>query len=154
MPESIDKSVATLGAEMLRFATQVHDIDTPEKVLDALHKVTSQVCGMNVLVAILLPLQWGDWSGVEKGKTVFLHQSAPKGWWEEWLELSHSHPGLGLSLARLSLAPFTRSEIMRWLEPLGSDRWSLELALKYGMRDGLVCPVGGRWAIVFWSRHA
>ena len=28
-----------------------------------------------------------------------------------------------------------------------------ELALKYGMRDGLTCPVGGRWAVAFWSRR-
>jgi DNA-binding CsgD family transcriptional regulator len=153
MPKAIDSEVAALGAGMLRFATQVDEIDTPDKVLAALHKVTSQVCGMNVLVAILLPLRWGDWSGVEKGKTVFLHESAPKGWWEDWLELSRSHPGPGFSLLRLSLAPFTQSDIMRRFEPVGTDRWPLELALKYGIRDGLACPVGGRWAIAFWSRH-
>jgi len=42
---------------MLRFAAQVGDIDAPGKVLDALHEVTSQICGMNVLAAALLPLQ-------------------------------------------------------------------------------------------------
>ena len=31
-------------------------------------------------------------------------------------------------------------------------RWVYELALKYGMRDGLSCPVGGRWVVAFWSR--
>src|SRR5262245_23351798 len=153
MPSTLDPDIAALGAEMLRYATKVDEIDSPDKVLDELHKVSSASCGMNVLVAALFPIQWGDWSGVEKGKTIFLHESAPKGWWEEWLELSRAHPGPGLSLARLSLAPFTQSEIMRLLEPLGTDRWPLELALKYGMRDGLTCPVGGRWVITFWSRH-
>ena len=43
------------------------------------------------------------------------------------------------------------SELMRTLEPLGVDRWPIELAQKYGMRDGLHCPVGGRWVVVFWS---
>jgi len=38
-------------------------------------------------------------------------------------------------------------------EPVGIDRWSYELALKYGMRDGLTCPVGGRWAVALWSRR-
>ena len=38
------------------------------------------------------------------------------------------------------------------LEPLGIDRWPYELALKYGMRDGLMCPVGGRWVVGYWSR--
>jgi len=28
----------------------------------------------------------------------------------------------------------------------------VELALKYGMRDSLNCPVGGRWVVSFWSR--
>lgn len=36
--------------------------------------------------------------------------------------------------------------------PIGVDRWAFELGLKYGMRDGLTCPVGGRWVVVYWSR--
>lgn len=39
------------------------------------------------------------------------------------------------------------------LEPLGVDRWSHELALKHGMRDGFTCPVGSRWVVAFWSRR-
>ena len=27
----------------------------------------------------------------------------------------------------------------------------MELALRYGMRDCLTCPVGGRWIVVYWS---
>jgi DNA-binding CsgD family transcriptional regulator len=152
MPKWIDPDVAALGAEMLRYAKRVEEFDSPDKVLDGLHNVSSPACGMNVLAAALFPLQWGDWSAVEKGKTVFLHHSAPKGWWEEWLELSRAHPGPGLSLARLSIAPFTQSDVMRLLEPLATDRWPYELALKHGMRDGLACPVGGRWIVAFWSR--
>jgi DNA-binding CsgD family transcriptional regulator len=38
------------------------------------------------------------------------------------------------------------------LQPIGIDNWSYDLALKHGMRDGLTCPVGGRWVLVFWSR--
>jgi LuxR family quorum sensing-dependent transcriptional regulator len=37
------------------------------------------------------------------------------------------------------------------LDPVGIDRWSVDLAHKYGMRDGYACPVGGRWVVVFWS---
>jgi LuxR family quorum sensing-dependent transcriptional regulator len=37
------------------------------------------------------------------------------------------------------------------LDPVGIDRWPFELALKYGMRDGYICPVGGRWVVGFWS---
>jgi DNA-binding CsgD family transcriptional regulator len=101
----------------------------------------------------LLPIRWGDWSALEKGKTVFLHKSTPDGWWEDWLELCRIHPSPGLALAQLSLAPFIRSEMMTTLQPLGLDRWPFELQLKYGIRDGLMCPVGGRWVVVYWSRY-
>jgi hypothetical protein len=37
------------------------------------------------------------------------------------------------------------------VQPIGVDRWGQELALKYGMREGLTCPVGGRWLVAFWS---
>jgi LuxR family quorum sensing-dependent transcriptional regulator len=55
-------------------------------------------------------------------------------------------------MAQLSLAAATWTESLRMLEPLGVDRWPYDLALKYGMRDGLTCPIGGRWVVVYWSR--
>lgn len=143
-----------LGPEMLRFATSIDTLGTPDEVLNALNKVTLPSCSISVLVAALLPLRWGDWSGIEAGKTVFLHESAPDGWWDEWLELSKSYPAPGLGLARLSLAPFIKSEMMTTLEPLGVDRWPTELAFKHGIRDVLTCPVGGRWVVAYWSRTA
>ena len=127
-------------------------MQTCVEVLDGLHKVTATI-GINVLGAALMPIRRGDWSTLEINKTVFLHKSAPSGWWDEWRELNLSHPGPTLALMQLSLAPFTISEVMTQLEPLGVDRRSHELALKYGMRDGLTCPVGGRWIVTYWSRH-
>lgn len=153
MPKPAVHDIGKLGSEMLRFAAQIHAYRSPDEVLDSLHKVTLAACNISVLVAGLLPLRWGDWSGFEKGKTVFLHKSAPEGWWEEWLELSRMHSNPGLALARLSLAPFIRSEMMTMLQPLGIDRWAVDLELKYGIRDGLVCPVGGRWLLAYWSRQ-
>lgn len=150
--DRFSSDIVALGTEMLTFAISADKFEDPRAVLDGLHKVTSGTCGLNVLVAALFPLQWGDWSGVEKDKTVFLHSSAPKGWWEEWLELSRKHPGPSLSLARLSIAPFTQTEVMQRLEPMGTDRWPIELGMKYGIRDGLTCPVGGRWIVAYWSR--
>ncbi len=88
-----------------------------------------------------------------EGKTVFLHKSAPAGWWEEHLELNRAHPGYGILFAQMSLAPFTMSELMRMIEPLAVDCWPFELALKYGIRDRLNCPVGGRWIVSYWSRN-
>lgn len=147
------EDITTLGAEMLRFAANIDSFSSIDEVLDNLHQVSSKNCKINVLVAGLLPVRWGDWSGFELGKTVFLHKSAPRGWWEEWFDLSQQQPGPGVTLAQLSLSPFTKSELMQKLEPLGIDRWPFELSLKYGMRDGLTCPVGGRWVVAFWSAH-
>ena len=38
------------------------------------------------------------------------------------------------------------------VEPIGVEQLKYDLELKYGMRDGLSCPVSGRWMVVFWSR--
>lgn len=145
-------NLAQLGSETLRFCSGINKLTTADAVLDALHTVTSQHSPLNVLGAAILPLRSGDWSHAERGKTVFLHKSVPAEWWDEHIELSRMHPAPGLMLAQMSLAPFTLSEMMRMLEPLGVDRWPVELALKHGIRDCLNCPVGGRWVVAFWSR--
>jgi hypothetical protein len=54
-----------------------------------------------------LPGTLGDWSGFEIKKTIFLHSSAPAGWWEEYTELTKRHPGPIILFAQLSMAPFT-----------------------------------------------
>ena len=46
---------------------------------------------------------------------------------------------------------FTHLEITRVLELIGADRWSTDLALKYGIRDGFHCPIGKRWILTYWS---
>jgi DNA-binding CsgD family transcriptional regulator len=151
---AVSQDIAKLGSEMLEFVTSIDDFNTPDAVLNGLHKVAHQVYALNVLGAALFPLRWGDWSGLIEGKTVFLHKSAPEGWWGQHVELSQDNPGPGFMLAQVSLAPFTMSELMRMVEPLGVDRWPFELALKYGIRDRLNCPVGGRWVVSYWSRSA
>ena len=149
-----DQSRSKLVSRLLHFTERVDEFESSEHVLNALHESTHETCGLNVLGALLLPLRWGDIDAIEVGKTVFLHKSAPKGWWDEQLELTKINPGAGAMLARLAIAPYTMSETMQRFEPLGVDRWPFELALKYGMRDRLTCPVGGRWIVVYWSRYA
>ena len=144
---------AALASELLHFTNAVELLDLPEAVLNALHHVTMPACQMAVLGSLLLPLRSEDLSAIEVGKTVFLHKSAPKGWWGEQFEHMQRGPGPAVLLARIALAPYTMSETTQKLEPLGIDRWPFELALKYGMRDILSCPVGGRWLVVYWSRH-
>ena len=142
-----------LASELLHYTSIVDQLNTPQDVLDGLHKITNQTCQLGVLGALLFPARWGDWDGIEKGKTVFLHGSLPENWWDEYVEMSRKDPAPGAMMARLALAPFTMTETMRMLEPVGLDRWPQELALKYGMRDTLTCPVGGRWVVVYWSKN-
>jgi DNA-binding CsgD family transcriptional regulator len=82
---------------------------------------------------------------------VFLHKSAPKGWWEQRMQLSAISPAPGDVIGRLALAPFTAAEVMKALEPIGVDRWATELNLRHGMRDYFACPIGGRWIFAYWS---
>lgn len=140
------------GAEIFTYSKLVDELRSPEEVLNRLSVITKQYCQLQVLGALLLPFRWGDIDSLEKGKTVFLHESAPRGWFEEYRELCRSSLAPGLMLAQLALAPFSVTETMRKLEPLGSDRWAHELALKFGMRDGITCPIGGRWVVTFWSK--
>ena len=136
-------SDAPLSSELLHFTNIVDKLDTPEKVLDALHEAVRGTCHLAVLAAILLPIKMGDVDSLELGKTVFLHKGVPKGFWDEFLELARRHlPAPGM-LGYLALGPFTMSEAMKRLELSGTDRWPIELALKYGQRDRLLCPVGG-----------
>ena len=152
LPKLQAADLARLGKDMLQFAGDAAQMRTCAEVLDGLHKVTSPL-KINVLGAALMPIRRGDWSSLELNKTVFLHKSVPAGWWDEWRELNLSQAAPMLILTQMSLAPFSVSEVMTQLEPLGVERSSFELALKYGMRDGLTCPVGGRWMVTYWSPH-
>jgi DNA-binding CsgD family transcriptional regulator len=140
-----------LAADLLHFTEAVDRLGTPKAVLDTLDKITWQPCRAHVLGASLLPLDFGTTNSLVLGKTVFLHKSAPKGWWEERMQLSAISPAPGDVAARLALAPFTISEVMKSLEPIGVDRWAVELNLKHGMRDFFACPIGGRWIFAYWS---
>ena len=140
-----------LAQELLDYSRSVSDAKTSKDVLDGLHAITSKRLHLNVLVAIRFPDRVTDWESLEPGKTVFLHNSVPKGWWEEWIRQSPYKLPIGYVLARMSLGPHTWSESLHMLEPIGTDRWGYELALKYGARDGFTCPVGGRWFLAFWS---
>jgi hypothetical protein len=123
----LHQDVLKLGSKMLQFIGSIERLDTPDEVLDSLQKATHQATPLNVLGAVLFPVRWGDWGSLKKGKTVFLHKGAPHGWWDEQVELNRKHPGPGFMLAQMSLAPFTMSEVMRMLEPLGVERESFDM---------------------------
>ena len=145
---------ADVQGELLEFSRTVSAGKTPSEVLDALHHVTACTSPhLGVLGAARFPLKATNWGAIRLGKSVFLHKDVPDGWWEEYVALAPTRFTPSLSLARSSLASFTWTETKRMLEPIGVDRWADELGLKYGMRDGFTCPVGGRWVVVFWSKR-
>ena len=140
-----------LTQDLLNYSCDVPDAKTSKEVLDGLHAITSKRLHLNVLVAIRFPERVTDLQSLVVGKTVFLHGSAPKGMWDEWIRQTPHKLPIGYMLARVSLGPHTATESLQVLEPIGADRWGFELALKYGVRDMFSCPVGGRWLITFWS---
>jgi DNA-binding CsgD family transcriptional regulator len=143
-----------LRADLLQFSSAMRTCQTPGDVLDALQRFTCCTTPhLSVLGAARFPLKATDWGAIRLGKSVFLHQAVPCGWWDEYAALAPTRFTPSLFLARSSLASFTWTETKRMLEPIGVDRWSDELALKYGMRDGFTCPVGGRWLVAFWSKR-
>jgi LuxR family quorum sensing-dependent transcriptional regulator len=144
---------ADLQANLIDYACRIGELRTPNDVLDALHVVTTKGLPLRVLGAARFPVKAVAWNSLQIGKSIFLHREVPDGWWEERNALSRGRFSPYLFLARSSLASYTWTEVQRLFEPIGTDRWAYELALKYGMRDGLTCPVGGRWVVVFWSRR-
>ena len=141
-----------LATDLLHYTEAVDKYGTANGVLNLLNTISTNECCVHVLGAALLPLVYGSREGMELGKTVFLHRSVPKEWWEERNALAVRSPPPFDVLARLSMAPYSRAEMMKALEPLGIDRWTVELGQKHGIRDLLGCPVGGRWIFVYWSR--
>ncbi len=145
------RTIAGLHESVIDYANRVHDLRSPSDVLNELHDITKKV-SLPVLGAARFPPKAADWDSVLLGKSFFVHKGAPKGWWAEYQTLARGKFRPHLFLAQSSTAPYTWSEAKQMVEPIGIDRWSDELFLKYGMRDLLGCPVGGRWVVGFWSR--
>jgi LuxR family quorum sensing-dependent transcriptional regulator len=138
---------------LIEFAARVDDYNTPAAVLDALDDAIAEGVSLMVLGAKRFAVSARDPDALRVGENVFLHKSVPEGWWDGYFELSKQAYAPILTMARHCMAPFTWSECLRMLEPVGIDRWAHELGLKYGMRDGLTCPIGARWVVVYWSRR-
>jgi LuxR family quorum sensing-dependent transcriptional regulator len=136
---------------LTQFTDQVADCKTPGAVLDRLNDLVSHYLPMSVLGAASIPLKLSDWRSVRLGEDVFLHSSAPQGWWDEYSAMAHTEYNPALMIARSSLMAFTWTETMQMLDPIGVDRWPFELSLKYGMRDAFICSVGRRWMVCYWS---
>lgn len=141
-----------LAARLMDFSTHAAGMATPDDVLTALDRVIYPSLPLRVLAAGRFPRKIGDWKAMKVGESVYLHKDAPQGWWRDYSTYGEQAYDPGIMMARMGLAPFTWTESQRMVEPIGLDRWARDLALKYGMRDGLTCPVGGRWVLTYSSR--
>lgn len=140
-----------LHEALVKYADCVEELRSPDEVLNELHAVTTRHLPLSVLAAARFPLKSGDWESIQLRKSLFVHKDAPEGWWDEYHILAQRRFRPMLFLAASSMASHTWTEARRVFQPIGIDQWTYELALKYGIRDGLTCPVGGRWVVVFWS---
>jgi LuxR family quorum sensing-dependent transcriptional regulator len=145
-------ALSELQAGLIGYADRAQELRSPDEVLEELHAVTTRQLPLAVLGAARFPLKSGDWPSIQLGKLAFLHKSVPEAWWEEYQALAHGKFRPMLFLAASSMAMHTWTEVRRLFQPIGVDNWTFDLALKHGMRDGLSCPVGGRWVVAFWSR--
>jgi DNA-binding CsgD family transcriptional regulator len=136
-----------------KFSNGVIRAKTPGQILDGLDEFASTILPINVLGVGRMPQRTSDWRSIELGREVFLHSSAPAGWWDEYAARAAEGYDPGIMMAKTSLVAYTWTETMRALEPIGIDRWPYELALKYGIRDALTCCVGQRWLVAYWSRQ-
>jgi DNA-binding CsgD family transcriptional regulator len=141
-----------MRSNLVEFTAQVELYNSPAAVLDALDGAIAEDISLMVLGAKRFGVDSSDRLSLKVGENVFIHNSVPEGWWDAYFELSKKAYAPMMMMARHCLAPYTWTECLRMFEPVGIDRWAHELALKYGMRDGLTCPVGGRWVVAYWSR--
>jgi DNA-binding CsgD family transcriptional regulator len=136
-----------------KFTAHVSRAKTPEEILDGLDDFATRLLPVNVLGVGRMPQRTSDWPSIELGRDVFLHSSAPAGWWDEYAAKAAHGYDPGIMMAKCSLVAYTWTETMQMLEPIGFERWPYELALKYGIRDALTCSVGQRWLVAYWSRQ-
>jgi DNA-binding CsgD family transcriptional regulator len=136
-----------------RLAARVGRAKTADAILDGLDEFAARLLPLNLLGMARLPERTSDWRSVEVGKDVFLHRSAPAGWWNEYAAKAARGYDPGIMMAKTSLEAYTWTETMQALEPIGVDRWPYDLALKHGIRDALTCCIGQRWLVAYWSRQ-
>ena len=136
-----------------KFTNHVIQAKTPDEILDGLDNFASKLLPINVLGVGRMPERTSDWRSIQLGVDVFLHSSAPEGWWNEYAAKAAQGYDPGIMMAKTSLVPYTWTETMRTLEPIGIDRWPYELARRYGIRDALTCCIGQRWLVAYWSRQ-
>jgi DNA-binding CsgD family transcriptional regulator len=135
-----------LSARVVAYANKIDELQTPTDVLSELHLTTSTTLQLAVLGAARVPQKASDWESVRLGRAAFLHGEVRRGWWNEY-QKGKLRPILHMIPQQMK--PYLWSDAGQTSPRTG--RQPDELFVRYGMRDGLTCPVGGRWVVAFWS---
>jgi hypothetical protein len=84
---------------LTEFTAHVMEWTTPSQVLDALHQLVSRRLPLSVLGAARFPVKSSDWRSVRLERDVFLHTSAPEGWWDEYVAMANHEQDVGQGLS-------------------------------------------------------
>ena len=100
-----------LTPHLTEFTDCVAGQRTQDAVLDALN-VLAKKClpPLSVLGAARFPIKASDWRSTQLGRDVFLHSSAPEGWWVEYAAMASREQDPGVMMAKASLMACTWTE--------------------------------------------
>lgn len=99
--------LADLQTGLIGYRERVAELRSPDAVLNELHAITTRDLPLPVLGAARFPQKPADWESVQLGRSAFLHESVPDGWWEEYDTLARGKFRPMLYLAASSMAMHT-----------------------------------------------
>jgi hypothetical protein len=109
-----------LTPHLTEFTDCVAGQRTQDAVLDALNALAKKCLPpLSVLGAARFPIKASDWRSTRLGRDVFLHSSAPVGWWDEYAAIASREQDPGVMMAKASLMACTWTETMQMLDPIG-----------------------------------
>ena len=131
-----------MRGNLVEYTAQVAQYNSPISVLDALNEAIIQDITLHVLGAKRFGVNLRDREDLKVGENVFIHKSVPEDWWDAYYALSKNAYAPVIMMARHCLSPYTWTECLRMLEPVGIDRWAHELR-----RDARWSYLSGRRAM-------
>jgi hypothetical protein len=80
---ALNGGLVDLHTRLIGFTNTVGSLNNPKEVLDALHAVSTTSLPLNLLGAARLAVKANNLASAQLGKSAFLHDSVPAGWWNE-----------------------------------------------------------------------
>jgi DNA-binding CsgD family transcriptional regulator len=143
-PTPLGREMTQLSCGLVeQFSEKIEELKHPSEVVRALEKDVAAQIGILVYAMWLIPPTEERLSRYTLGRNIFSGPNVPEAFWSVfWPSYAINGTSCLARHARTNPGPFTWTEGMRLLRPVGTDRWQINLAAEYGMRDGLHCPQG------------